>query len=349
MNTFFGNIQGLRGIAVLFVILFHLQGIERKYSTDWALPDLLQLGAIGVDVFFLISGFIMMTVTRPLLPGKRSAFDFILHRCIRIYPLYWLVSALILAGILLKPDAVKNIPSSDFYLLQSFLLLPQTDLPLLSLGWTLIHEIYFYCVFGILLLLPAKTRIPALALWSALSIALWQILQPEQTQPWLYVLCNPLTLEFTTGCFIAALLQRKQAIHPLLILFAGIAATLVSWYFWASGSYREFPVGSDRVIYFLVPCALILAGSVAMDYQGISFHRWLKKTGDASYSLYLTHILIMSVGGRLWQLFRDQSSLADNMMWLSALFAVTLTGGMLCHQWIEKPLIRYLRQLVKIV
>lgn len=345
MNTFFGNIQGLRGIAVLLVMLFHLQGIERKYSTDWILPDYFQLGAVGVDVFFLISGFIMMTVTHHLLPGKHSALDFMLHRCIRIYPLYWLVSALVMAGVLLKPDIGKNIPSADFYFLQSFLLLPQADLPLLSVGWTLIHEIYFYCVFGLLLLAPPNIRLTALICWSAVSVVFWQILQPEQTDPWLYLLCNPLNLEFTTGCFLAALLQRWRATHPLPILFAGVMATLVSWYFWAAGNYREFPLGGDRVMHFLAPCALLLAGTVVLDYQGIGCHRWLKKIGDASYSLYLTHILFMSAGGRLWMHFRDAASPLDNLIWLAILFALTLAGGILVYQWIERPLIRHLRQL----
>lgn len=352
------NIQSLRGIAVLAVVIFHLVGIQRKYSPDYALPEFIQLGAIGVDIFFLISGFLMMTVTRSVMPGTKNAMSFITHRCIRIYPMYWIASAPIfaillvnsdpiLAALYINPEAIRNLPTAPHYLLKSLLLLPQEHLPPLTVSWTLIHEIYFYFIFGVLLLLPAKLRIHALIIWSILTLAFWQYLKPTQTQALRYLLCNPLTLEFTTGCFIAALLQQWQIKKPAPVLLAGIVWAIASWALWISnrGTY-EFPIAGDRVTYFLIPCALILAGSVSLERQGHIFYAWLQKTGDASYSLYLTHILFLSAGRKVWQAHGDKTSLVENLLWWPTLLAVTIMGGLLCYQWIEKPLLDFLRSTI---
>lgn len=358
MKSFFHNIQSLRGIAVLAVIFFHLIGIQRKYSPDYALPEHLQFGAVGVDIFFLISGFLMMAVTRSFSPGVKSMRRFVLHRVIRIYPLYWLVSVPILAILLVDsapfltaihfiPEMLKNIPTTPYYLLKSMLLLPQTNLPPLTVSWTLIHEMYFYCMFGIFLLFPAKLHVPALIFWSIASQIFWQYLQPTQWQPWSYLLFNPLTLEFTTGCFMAVILQRWQAPKPALVLFTGVLSMLVSWYLWTTSNTFEFPIAGDRVIYFLLPCTLILVGAVSLELRGSVFYPLLQKIGDASYSLYLTHILFLSVGGKIWQVYGDNSSLIINLLWWPTLFAITLAGGILCYYLIEKPMLAALRNLTE--
>lgn len=345
MNTIYHNIQGLRGIAVLVVIFFHLQGIEQKYSADQALPAVLQLGAVGVDLFFLISGFIMVSVTRNLAPGMGNLWRFLSQRVIRIYPLYWLVSGLVLAALLVRPDLVRAVPDKPHYLLYSLLLLPQEDLPLLSVGWTLVHEMYFYAVFCLLLLLPARWRLVALLLWSGLTVVLWQWWQPTQAQPWPYLLANPLTLEFTAGCVMAALLQRWQPPRPGLLALAGIAGMVLGWLYWRGSHTEPFPLEGMRVVCFLLPCALVLAGVVAMEAREQLLPTRLQQIGDASYALYLTHILILSVGGKLWQRYGDANTLLDNLLWLPALLLVTMVGGIWCHRWIEKPLLQSLRRL----
>jgi peptidoglycan/LPS O-acetylase OafA/YrhL len=344
MNKTFKNIQGLRGVAVLAVIFFHLLGIEKKYSPDQLLPDWLQLGAVGVDLFFLISGFIMLTITRQRQTGRASMQQFLLHRCIRIYPLYWIISLMVIISLLLMPDMAKNLPDSPHYVLLSLLLLPQEHLPLLSVGWTLVHEMYFYAVFCALLLLPKHWHLPTLALWSVSTVVFWNFLEPVQEQPWPFLLANPLTLEFTAGCFIAALLQHWQPRHAGVLLTLGVVATGISWQLWTTGNTEEFPLGGMRVICFLLPCALILTGVIGLEKNARLLSRWLQKTGDASYALYLTHILVLSAGGKLWQGHAVQASPADNLMWLTALLGAILITGFSCHHWIEKPLLRFLRQ-----
>ncbi len=289
----------------------------------------------------------MLTVTRQQPTGLASLQQFLLHRCIRIYPLYWLINTVVIVSLLFMPDMVKNLPDSPHYILMSLLLLPQEHLPLLSVGWTLVHEMYFYAVFCVLLLLPRHWHLPALVLWSVSTIVFWTLMEPVQEQPWPFLLANPLTLEFTAGCFIAALLQRWHPRHAGLLLLLGIIATGTSWQLWTTGDTEEFPLGGLRVICFLLPCALILAGLIGLEKNGRLLSRWLQKTGDASYSLYLTHIMVLSAGGKLWQLHGVFPTLADNLVWLPALLGAILLTGFSCHHWIEKPLLAVLRQQLR--
>ena len=142
------NIQALRGIAVLSVVFFHLLTIEQKYGgSKTILPDLLQFGMFGVDLFFVISGFVMVTVTRGKFQILKQASRFIYHRAARIYPTYWVYSILVLIVFLLQPSWVNNSQGNQANILASFLLFPSQTLPLVMVGWTLIHEIYFYLVF----------------------------------------------------------------------------------------------------------------------------------------------------------------------------------------------------------
>ena len=131
------NIQALRGIAVLSVVFFHLLTIEQKYGgSRTILPDLFQFGLFGVDLFFVISGFVMVTVTRGKFQIPRQALRFIYHRVARIYPTYWVYSILVLIVFLLQPSWVNNSLGNQVDILSSFLLFPSRNLPLVMVGWS---------------------------------------------------------------------------------------------------------------------------------------------------------------------------------------------------------------------
>ncbi|MEA2116633.1 MAG: acyltransferase, partial [Thermodesulfobacteriota bacterium] len=132
------NIQALRGVAVLLVVFFHMVTIEKKYGgTNTLLSDYFQFGMFGVDLFFVISGFVMVTVSRGKFQQPRQAATFLYHRISRIYPMYWFYSLLVLAVFLLQPSFVNSSQFGQVNILASFLLLPQKHLPLLMVGWTL--------------------------------------------------------------------------------------------------------------------------------------------------------------------------------------------------------------------
>jgi peptidoglycan/LPS O-acetylase OafA/YrhL len=343
------NIQALRGIAVLLVMLLHLYAIEKKYSADTILPELFHLGAFGVDIFFLISGFIMATVTAGSEKGIHTASNFLLLRLTRIYPLYWAITALLAILVLLIPGILSTPIFNTQFLINSFFLLPQPYIPLLSVGWTLVHEMYFYFIFSFFLLaLKESHRLAAILIWCLISaIGYLYILPTQEQSPWIYIAINPLTLEFTTGCLIAMLLQKWQPKHPVFIITSGGFLAWLIWHFWQTQiNNSEFPIGGDRVIYFLLPASLIVTGGVSMEKAGRILPAFLQKIGDASYSVYLTHVLVLSAMGKLWQPLGNRNSLLDNFAVLPIFCFVTIYAGMLCHTLLERKLLTLTRKKI---
>lgn len=335
------NIQALRGIAVLLVLALHVFATERKYSEDQVLPAWLQVGAAGVDVFFVISGFIMVMVTRDWPRGWPAARRFLWLRSSRIYPLYWLVTAAVLAIAQLFPGIATSLASDPVFVLKSFLLYPQENLPLLMVGWTLVHEMFFYLVFSVFLLLPARALPWLLIGWAVLTELAHRTL--PYTTPEFFIASHPLTLEFISGALLALVYQRLRVPLPGLLVVAGLVAMPLVWLGWAAGHVDPLPVGEDRVLYFLPPSLLLVLGCLGLERQGRVLPDWLVRMGDASYSIYLTHVLILSAACKLWQYHALPGSPLDNLLFIPSVTLLAIGGGVLCYRLVEKPLLQALR------
>jgi len=175
------SVQALRGLAALLVLMFHIYEMQRIFliehpDTPAALAGPLSTGFwaqgyAGVDLFFLISGFIMVYITAHQPSGWRTARQFIWSRFTRIYPLWFLFCTILAVQYFVRHGVPVDeaIPGYDgnypLYLIKSLLLIPQSALPILGLGWTLIHEMFFYFGFTVRLLLPKKFRYVALPFW----------------------------------------------------------------------------------------------------------------------------------------------------------------------------------------
>src|ERR1700757_1478274 len=134
------TIQTARAIAANLVIFSHLFLVQARYTAGTVLPAFTLYGIAGVDLFFVISGFIMVAVA-----GRdRGPIEFLWRRVTRIYPTYWLVSLAVLATALLAPTLVNSSITTPISLWRSFLLIPDRTFPLLAVGWTLVYEMYFY-------------------------------------------------------------------------------------------------------------------------------------------------------------------------------------------------------------
>lgn len=340
------NLQALRGMAVLLVLLVHLQASEQHHSPDQLLPALCRFGVMGVDIFFVISGFIMVTVTSDHAQSLTSLWRFLQHRLTRIYPAYWLVScALLFATGWVDSTSITPSLNTDF-IIRSLLLLPQAQMPLLSVGWTLVHELFFYAVFTVLLLLPLRWRMTALLLWGGVTVAAYMHWHPPVWQPWRVLLTSPLTLEFIAGCLLAIALRRWRLPRPDWVLLTGVVVTLASWYGWMQWGNDAVPGEMSRVLLFLPPCALLLAGAVSMEQQSARLlPHWLTQLGDASYSIYLTHVPAIATFSLLWREWNmGSNTLMDNVVVVSTTVMTTLTVGMLFSRWIEKPLLLQCRR-----
>ena len=163
------GIQFCRGLAAILVVLYHAGRMLAlpQYLGHIALGGFFNFGNAGVDFFFVLSGFIIFFVHEKDIGRPESLLAYAWSRVTRIYPIYWLVTALVLVEIALRPGPKDVDPG---YLISSLLLLPQPQEPVLGVGWTLVHEMLFYLVFAVAVLSRRFGLWIALA-WLALSAA----------------------------------------------------------------------------------------------------------------------------------------------------------------------------------
>jgi peptidoglycan/LPS O-acetylase OafA/YrhL len=328
------NIQALRGIAALIVLLPHLAQYDKRFGGA-LLPGRAywEIGNAGVDLFFVISGFVMVATTMGRGGPAAGSGRFLLRRWARIFPLYWFFSLIVLVVYLRNPAMVNTHGDGQkLTLWKSFLLYPQIPTPLVAQGWTLIHELYFYLVFALLLRIRQAWVAPALLIWAALVAALSFPLVLKS--PELNILVNPLTIEFIAGCFVAMAIQRGHVRGGLLALLAGAALLVI-------GGTRLTDLTSpwQRLGFYGIPSALIVYGAVAVERAGKAAPGWLIATGDASYSLYLSQGLVLAALARwMWDKKHVATGPVLNLFVAGAIAAVAVAFSFACYRWVEAPM-----------
>ena len=277
----FVSIQYLRALAAILVVVQHAN--TGPIRLDIIRPD---FATFGVDLFFVISGYIMWATTDAT---ARTPGQFWTARIIRIVPLYWAFTSLCVAIAVLHPAALQN-PSTDLvHIVKSYAFVPALHpalgnvSPVYSLGWTLNDEMFFYLVFGIALLVrnrAGRLVVVTAALGGLVSAGLvWR-----PADPILQTYTSELLLEFLCGTLIAAARERlmswaTRAAGPML----GIVPL------WLVAVYAGKLSGGHFVMFGL-PAAMMVAGLLALErtlqMRPLSLGLLI---GDASYSLYLCH------------------------------------------------------------
>ena len=334
----FESIQTLRAIAANAVLAAHLSDIERKYAVGQKLlPDWAGVvgGAAGVNLFFVISGFVMALVTRNV-----RWTDFMAARIIRIYPIYWLYTSLVLAVFLLRPDIVNQSYVHAPSIVKSYLLWPEEVKPLLAVGWTLIHEMYFYIVLAAIIALTIPLRY-ALGAWSVLILA--AAFATEITSPVAAVLLHPATLEFIAGAAVGLIVSGGAVRFGKRCILAGLALLICGVIFYNSGA-ASIDDQWARVIYLGLPFVPLVYGVAVIERNGNWPNlNWASKLGDASYSTYLSHVMTVSVLGRLF-MAQPFHNAAVECAFLVACIVAANAVGMLSFSYLELPTLRFLRR-----
>nr|WP_070958906.1 acyltransferase [Hyphomonas sp. Mor2] len=366
--TKLNSIQALRGVAAFAVFLCHIMAIEEAHSERGSkLTDLWINGAHGVDLFFVISGFIMVWVAGDLRRGAAQAGDFLFSRMTRIYPLWWLFAAAmvlffwLMKGIPWDPPRIAAAGlDGPLHLFHSFILWPQPEHPVLGVGWTLVHEMYFYMAFAILiLLLPARLRLYGILAWSVIvTVGALAGLSAMFAGNLLELAFYPMTLEFTAGALVGYAIKAGWRRHALLCVLVGSVGTLISFLgfdleliqaLMASLGNEDFtaihPIWR-RTLSYGIPVALLIYGLVALELER-GLGRWVPKfmvdLGDWSYSLYLCHTLTISAIGRvIYTLF--EPSFVSTTAYLILVTIGTILISALTYRWFEQPSIRFFRR-----
>lgn len=350
------NIQALRGLAALSVLLFHIYELHRQarpQNIGGGFPEFFSNGYMGVDLFFVISGFIMVYVTRSTRHGASGARAFIYARITRIYPTWWIFASIMALYFWINygvpVDIARLEPNQSVfkYLLKSFFLIPQTGVPVLGLGWSLIHEMYFYAVFGILLFLPKRYFLKALWGWAGIILIGTTIglAQPQATDL-VSLIMSPLTFEFMAGAGVGWLICRGETRRSKICILMACLMLLALFSPWGLSWDDTLPFG--RVILFTVPLALIVYGAASLEItHSVHAPQWLVQIGDYSYSLYLSHILVLSALKRIMPMTGlkfTNISVWDEIIFLSLGVVASLGVAAFSYHYMERPLIRAFRQ-----
>jgi exopolysaccharide production protein ExoZ len=276
----FGSVQYLRAVAAFMVLLYHALGRFHFIQEGAVRPHWL---SAGVDIFFVISGFVMVVSTDRRKPSGPRFFK---ERVARIVPLYWLVTGVFLLIMAAQRRALPDpgeIAKSLFFL---FYTNPRTHepSPIITAGWTLNYEMLFYLVFACLLWLPTMRRIAVMAALFLCLTALRPFVPHDNA--FLFRMSSPHPLEFVAGMVLAQMRHRLLALPPAL----GPAAILAGF---VGLALIDSPF--TRVVHF-GPCAVaIAAGTIICEQMARRTIAPLKLLGDASYSLYLTHPLLLEL------------------------------------------------------
>ncbi len=348
------SIQALRGLAAAFVVVYHsglaLGGADAPVL-GWLTTNVIKRGHVGVDVFFVISGFIIAWVAVLARPRPERPLSFLVRRAFRLAPPYWAMS--VLHALLLNPVTPALFAASLAFLPTTTAHAPYYGYPALYVGWSLNYEIAFYAAFALGLLLAGRRAlwvVLALFALSTLVLPWWRfgtlVGDPAQgypfASPWLAMASNPLVLEFLLGCLLAwAYARWRHLLTPpvaLAMLATGCAAFALS-----------LPlVGPDFSLAGRgVPAALLLAGAVAAEHTGmLRVPRALVWLGELSYALYLVHPTVIEGVKRLMpELTPDQTGLQLLRFAIDAGLALGL--ALLLHRWVELPGIAAGRRLAR--
>ena len=338
------SIQVLRGVAALAVTFVHIQEqLVHRYGVAGALPDL-SLGFAGVDLFFVISGFIMVYTSERLFGQSDAPRRFFLRRLARIVPLYWLISAILLVYILASYRDLGSANVSYDWMAASFFFYPYPrpngDLtPLHGVGWTLDYEMFFYAVFAVTLLLSQRRAVGVVCALFAGLVGL-RLAVPQLPLP-LAFWSDPIILEFVLGLLIALALREHgplpQPVAQGLVL-AGVAlfAASVTW------DWSDVP----RLVKWGCPSALLVAGLTLRGQPVRASAAWrvLGALGDASYALYLVHPL--AIIAPRWLLSHLLDPGTAPLTYSAIVLVVAIALAFIVHYLFEQPMTRSLQNVL---
>jgi peptidoglycan/LPS O-acetylase OafA/YrhL len=299
----FALVQVLRAVAALAVALHHVTHDALSLTvSDASLAA--RVGQAmpweaGVDIFFVISGFVMLHASEALFQrGTTGIHIFAARRLARIVPLYWGATTLFLIVAMLAPHSVSASLGGIGYIVKSYAFIPSARpdglvQPAYGLGWTLNYEMFFYVWFAACLWMPRRSAILSLTACLGGLVAIGAIAHPADdiAQFW----TSQIVLEFLLGVWIRALLPRIGPLPAWVRLGMAVIAIMG---FHASMSAEGVP----RIFAWGMPAALLVLASVTG--KGRPASRWTSVgvgLGDASYALYLLHPFVMRAGSLLWR------------------------------------------------
>ncbi|MET3780602.1 exopolysaccharide production protein ExoZ [Brevundimonas sp. 1080] len=348
MGERFYGVQALRFAAATAVVVTHavdLAGTRLGLETAVGGGTLENFGAVGVDVFFVISGFIIATTTRGQ-TGVGAAGAFLWRRFRRVAPIYWLLSLPILIGMARGGTLSADVAAATF-LFWPFSGLEMT-FPALGPGWTLCFEMLFYAGFGLAIAGRAMAGGRQVGWGLVEAYAVMLAVGLVVAAPVLRFWGAPIILEFLLGVGIASAWRfapRRLGLWAVGLALVGFGLSLVFGY----GGIDDVRALNDpwnglrRAAVWGLPSALLAFGVVRMERTDRAPGRLARAAafmGDASYSIYLVHVLVIRTLGRMFE--SGMVALPGDAVVVVTVLA-SLAAGAVVHVLVEQPLLKFMR------
>jgi exopolysaccharide production protein ExoZ len=328
------GIQFGRGMAACLVVLYHAGRMlaEPQYvGHTFILTSLFRFGNAGVDFFFVLSGFIIFYVHSADIGRPERLPHYLWQRISRIYPIYWVVTVLVMAILIAKHDWLALNPQRA---IASVLLLPNGQEPILEVAWTLLHEVAFYALFAI-----AIVSAPAGLFFATAFLLLATFPVPNHLTVTNF-LQTPYHYEFALGVFAALCVQRAWFGPKWLIGILGLVGFVAGAWIVNTGTLGGTGTGG-RLWFGVASCLLIIGAAEAELCGQLKIPALGSYLGAASYSIYLIHTIAIGFGAKAFFAIPLAHEVPITIALLDCLFAVIV--GCALHSTIEKPLLNFIR------
>ncbi|MCG8986571.1 acyltransferase [Delftia acidovorans] len=355
-------IQALRGMAAVLVVLTHARVVFSQGAGQEIAWKFLVHGAVGVDLFFIISGFIMVLTTQNCDGSARYCTDFVIKRFSRIWPLLFVVSVIYFfiawghAGVFSKPYVQALLSQLIFKPVSpsaaSFYSMP------VDLAWTLCFEAFFYFVIAISLCFGKYRWWVVLAILS-MGLVIYPAVNQGfnfnfYTQPiiewnhYLNLAIHPVVWDFVYGLIAGKLyisLRRGPPVPvAIFLLLLALLAFISIPYTHQAGMYGPTIAGGGMTMFFAFVMILLASKSIKIPVAA-----WMIWLGTISYSLYLTHRIgfIFAKEISRWLQYTGMDEIAREWVTFSIYVFFGVLAGALFHKFAEVPLSDFIRRRLK--
>ncbi len=323
-------------MAALLVVAVHAGDMFSAFGIP-------HFGGVGVDLFFVISGFIMIYVTRD---KKVTPVHFATDRIVRIVPMYWIMTFLVFGLAIVAPRLFQNTRGDFVELMKSLFFIPflkgGVPRPVLFVGWTLNYEMFFYLMFSIGLVLPYRIGVALVMAVMVAFAALGSVFHFHDVLLSFYA--NLKLAEFAAGMGIGLIYPYLPSPKTAAAKFGALAGLVVGL---ACLVTLQVFITDDtpKTLANLVSACVVMVSALCLEKGGWSVqNKWILTLGNASYSLYLTHALIAIAAVKVFVSHGAHIWLALVMLPLT--YIVCIVVGVCAYTYVEKPVTQWLRSRI---